>query len=72
VPSVAEALRLRLALAAQAIDASIAERAGHPYVAVWSDRADVVGLVHARCPAAVPVNLDHVPLPRRGESRLAS
>lgn len=72
VPTVTEAAAVRSALSDQAVDAHVATRGQSCYLAVWSDRPDVAELVTSLSPRSLPVNLDHVPLPRRGESHLIS
>ncbi len=67
-----EAVDVRSDLAQLHIDAHVATRAESCYLAVWSDRTDLTEVIGTFSPHAIPVNLDHVPLPRRGEARLVS
>ena len=54
-------------LATDGVAAQAGVRHHQPYVSVRCDRTDIESVIRGLVPAAVPVNIEHLPLPAPGE-----
>jgi hypothetical protein len=72
VPDYAAAHLAAYVLGSEGVAAHAGVRHHLPYVSVRSDRDDIESLVRGLIPAAVPVNLEHLPLPLPDEVALFS
>ena len=72
MPDYAAAHLVAYVLETEGVAAHAGVRHHHPYVSVRSDRAEIDVWVRGLVPTAVPVNLEHLPLPVPGEAVLFS